>query len=58
MILSIAAVAVTFCTTAAALPQEGDKLADVSAIGEDGKEFPLREKLKGKHAVLVFGCLT
>lgn len=36
----------------------GSKLADVTAYLEDGEAFPLREKLKGKHAVLVFGCLT
>lgn len=36
----------------------GSTLADVSAHLEDGSLYPLREKLKGKHAVLVFGCLT
>ena len=36
----------------------GSALADVTAFDEKGAEFPLREKLKGKHAVIVFGCLT
>lgn len=36
----------------------GSKLADVTAYLEDGSAYSLREKLKGKHAVLVFGCLT
>lgn len=36
----------------------GSELADVTAYLEDGTAFPLREKLKGKHAVVVFGCLT
>ena len=36
----------------------GSDLADVTAFDEKGGEFPLRKKLKGKHAVSVFGCLT
>ncbi|NNE91676.1 MAG: hypothetical protein HKN23_08515 [Verrucomicrobiales bacterium] len=36
----------------------GSELADVTAIDEDGNEFPLRQKLKGRHAVITFGCLT
>lgn len=36
----------------------GSALADVTAIDERGEAFPLREKLKGRPAVIVFGCLT
>ena len=36
----------------------GSELADVTAYHEDGSEYPLKEKFKGKHAVIVFGCLT
>ena len=36
----------------------GSKLADVTAFTSGGEEFPLRQKLKGRHAVIVFGCLT
>ena len=43
---------------APALPQIGDRLPDVTAFDEEGKAFPLREKLKGKPVVIVFGCLT
>ena len=41
-----------------ALPIQGKPLPDVSAIDENGDSFPLRKKLKGRHAVIVFGCLT
>ena len=47
-----------FLPAASGIPQVGDRLPDVVGIDEAGDEFPLREKLKGKHAVLVFGCLT
>ncbi len=43
---------------ATATPKVGDRLPDVSAFDEQGKAFPLREKLAGKPAVIVFGCLT
>ena len=37
---------------------QGKELPDVAAYDEEGEPFALREKLNGKHAVLVFGCLT
>ncbi len=40
------------------LPLQGKELPDVVAHDESGAEFPLRQKLKGKHGVIVFGCLT
>lgn len=43
----------------AAPPLEiGSALPDLVAFDEGGEEFPLRQKLKGRHAVIVFGCLT
>lgn len=41
-----------------ATPKVGDRLPDVSGFDEKGKPFSLREKLAGKPAVIVFGCLT
>ncbi|MBW3601009.1 MAG: hypothetical protein KY475_27550 [Planctomycetes bacterium] len=41
----------------AAKPAVGEMLPDVAVYDAAGKEFPLRS-LRGKHAVLVFGCLT
>jgi len=38
-------------------PKIGEPLPDISVYAEDGTPFPLR-RLKGKHTVLVFGCLT
>ena len=38
-------------------PAQGDPLPDLVALDSAGKEFRLRS-LKGKHTVLVFGCLT
>ena len=35
----------------------GESLPEVSGYDEEGKPFHLRQ-LKGKHAVMVFGCLT
>ena len=32
-------------------------LDGLKAFGEDGKAFDF-EKLKGKHTVIIFGCLT
>ena len=40
------------------LPLEGKNLPDVTAYDADGEEFPLIQKLKGRHGVIVFGCLT
>ena len=38
-------------------PTLGDMIPDVTAYDENGKELKLRD-LKGKHTVIVFGCLT
>lgn len=35
----------------------GQQLPDIRVLDEDGKEFPIA-RLRGKYAVLVFGCLT
>ena len=40
------------------LPLEGKSLPDVTAIDENGDPFLLRQELKGKHGVIIFGCLT
>lgn len=37
---------------------EGEPLPEISGFDESGNPFPLREKFAGKHAVIVFGCLT
>ena len=39
------------------LPQVGRVLPNVTAYDENGGEFSLNQ-LRGKYAVLVFGCLT
>ncbi len=36
----------------------GDAIPDVSAYDDAGKKFALRERVKGKYSVVVFGCLT
>ncbi len=36
----------------------GDAIPDVSAYDDAGKKFALRERVKGKYSVIVFGCLT
>ncbi len=36
----------------------GDAIPDVSAYDDAGKKFALRERIKGKYSVIVFGCLT
>ncbi len=41
-----------------ALPIQGKQLPDVTAFDANGEEFPLAQKLKGQHGVIVFGCLT
>ena len=40
------------------MPQVGSLIPDITVVDSQGREFPLREKFKGRHAVLVFGCLT
>jgi hypothetical protein len=35
----------------------GQQMPDVTVYDENGEKFPL-SRAKGKHAVLVFGCLT
>ena len=35
----------------------GQQMPDVTILDENGETFPL-SRVKGKHAVLVFGCLT
>ena len=40
------------------LPRVGQAMPDVSAFDSNGKPFSLRQKTKGRHAVIVFGCLT
>lgn len=40
------------------LPLQGKELPDVVAHDESGEEFSLQQRLKGKHGVIVFGCLT
>ncbi|MDG2488228.1 MAG: hypothetical protein P8M65_11010 [Roseibacillus sp.] len=40
------------------VPAIGSAIPDIDVFDAQGRSFGLREKLKGKHAVLVFGCLT
>ena len=40
------------------MPKVGSLLPEISVVDAQGESFPLREKLKGRHAVIVFGCLT
>ncbi|MGB0579769.1 MAG: hypothetical protein ACPGVU_08730 [Limisphaerales bacterium] len=40
------------------MPRVGETMPDVSAFDSNGKPFSLRQKTKGRHAVIVFGCLT
>ncbi len=40
------------------MPKVGGLLPEISVVDAQGESFPLREKLKGRHAVIVFGCLT
>ena len=42
----------------APLPLQGKRLPETSAFDEDGNRIQLRELLKGRHAVIIFGCLT
>lgn len=62
-VASIAILMVTIGTASAqrgngqGLPKVGSQLPDVTAFDADGKPFSTKQ-LRGKHAVLVFGCLT
>ena len=40
------------------MPKIGSLVPNVSVFDSEGRNFALREKLKGRHAVIVFGCLT
>ena len=40
------------------MPAVGSLAPDISVYDAEGRSFALREKLKGRHAVIVFGCLT
>lgn len=40
------------------LPLQGKMLPGVSAFNEAGEKIQLQQSLKGRHAVIVFGCLT
>jgi len=40
------------------LPIQGEQLPELTAYDEDGEAFSLKQRLKGKHGVIVFGCLT
>ena len=40
------------------MPKVGSLIPDISVFDAEGRSFPLLEKLKGRHAVIVFGCLT
>ncbi len=40
------------------MPKVGSLIPNVSAFDSEGRNFALREKLKGRHTVIVFGCLT
>jgi hypothetical protein len=42
----------------ASLPLQGKSLPEVTAVDEKGNEVSLGKLLKGKHGVIVFGCLT
>lgn len=44
--------------SAGAQVPNNEPVADVMAYTEDGKPFHLREELKEKYSVVVFGCLT
>ena len=40
------------------MPTVGSLAPNISVFDAEGRSFALREKLKGRHAVIVFGCLT
>ena len=40
------------------MPKVGSLIPDISVFDAEGRSFDLREKLKGRHTVIVFGCLT
>lgn len=37
---------------------EGQMLPELTAFDESGAEVSLKKALKGRHGVIVFGCLT
>lgn len=37
---------------------EGQQLPNLTAYDENGAEVVLKQALKGRHGVIVFGCLT
>ena len=39
------------------IPEPGDPMPDVAGFDVEGNPFKLTS-LRGKHAVIVFGCLT
>jgi cytochrome oxidase Cu insertion factor (SCO1/SenC/PrrC family) len=43
--------------SSSSLPAAGDALPNVTGYDADGNRFEL-SSLHGKHAVIVFGCLT
>ena len=58
---SLSAAAIVACAAPAlsqpAMPGPGDPLPDIAVHDDQGQEFQLR-RLRGEHAVIVFGCLT
>lgn len=40
------------------LPIQGEQIPELTAYDENGEAFSLTQRLKGKHGVIVFGCLT
>ena len=43
---------------AESMPKVGSLIPDVSVFDSEGRNFILRENFKGRHTVIVFGCLT
>ena len=40
------------------IPEIGSLIPELSVLDAEGNRFALRKKLEGRHAVIVFGCLT
>ena len=40
------------------IPEIGSLIPELSVFDAEGNRFALRKKLEGRHAVIVFGCLT
>jgi cytochrome oxidase Cu insertion factor (SCO1/SenC/PrrC family) len=38
-------------------PKVGERIPDITILDDQGNPFELH-RLRGKHAVIVFGCLT